>query len=656
MKINKQIPGTNSLSNVLRSVIFLIFYILSIRSVLVYLNYLSVPVQLIGIVAVFTGIALCWWKIIWVLYLFIACIPLISGIQELGFMKSIPLVSFLFSIIYIAWFSKFFFWRRKSLFSENIISNLIDILSGVIYLSIIACLCIYPLEYSFYRLQYASIMGQFDPFWFMEAGYIVLQGMFFYRIFELELKDEKDKGFIIPCLYFHAITVLLFAFQEIIVRLVDKKEIGIIFSPFQDPHSYGGYILVLFFFFAYILFKEKKNTKIVIFLALSLLLCIFLSGSFTTVLCVVFVGAILGVIVLEKRKKIIFLTSFVIGIMIVLYSAIEFAPENRLTIKYSNRFNYSEVLKLNTITERFELWDQALGIIKEFPLTGSGVGSFLKISNYYSKDKANSGEFRNAHNYYFQFAAELGVPALSLFLLILFFTYKAGFQATNSLHSKGLLFGLSAYLLTMLTGHHLLLSTQQFFFWFILFAIVFPINTDFKKRSLNFETKYLSKILCILIFMVIAGHAINSFYFKKEVKGLYDFGLYKPQTVNRDKMSWINKHSRQKFHAQTDYFGFSIYAEPENVSSGLLEIKLYVNDKLIDGIIWKKKGLKHRYYHIPGIKGRSLKISTSASDSYNPYKRGLSKSIRENRDQSAAITDITFFRIPIIEGTKECTL
>ena len=254
--VRKYNPG-----NILRCFIFLIFYILSIRSVLVYLNYLTGPVQLIGIIAVFAVIAVCWWKIIWVLYLFVACIPLISGIQELGFMKSVPLLSFLFSIIYISWFSKFLFRKRKSFLSENIISNLIDILSGVIYLSIIASLCIYPLDYSLYRLQYASIMGQFDPFWFMEAGYIVLQGMFLYRIFELELKDKKDLGFMIPCLYCHGVTVLVFSFREIIVRLSDKKGIGYIFSPFQDPHSYGGYILILFFYFVYIepLAEIKNN-------------------------------------------------------------------------------------------------------------------------------------------------------------------------------------------------------------------------------------------------------------------------------------------------------------------------------------------------------------------------------------------------------------
>ncbi len=82
-------------------------------------------------------------------------------------------------------------------------------------------------------------------------------------------------------------------------------------------------------------------------------------------------------------------------------------------------------------------------------------------------------------------------------------------------------------------------------------------------------------------------------------------------------------------------------------------MEIYLNDKLLDRVVWKKKGTKHRYYYIPGIKGQVYEIRTKANDSYNPYKAGLSKRFEESRDQSAAITDITFYRIPIPEGTAK---
>lgn len=171
---------------------------------------------------------------------------------------------------------------------------------------------------------------------------------------------------------------------------------------------------------------------------------------------------------------------------------------------------------------------------------------------------------------------------------------------------------------------------------------------------MSFETKYLYRVMCLLVLIVIAGHSFNLFYLKKEVKGLYEYGLYKPQMVNTAKMRWIDKDLRKKVVAKTEYFGFSMYAEPENLSSGILEIKIYVNNKLIDQITWEKSGTKHRYYHLRRITGSVLKIRISASDSYNPYKLGISKNIKENRNQIAAISDISFFSKKQFKKTMNC--
>lgn len=63
-----------------------------------------------------------------------------------------------------------------------------------------------------------------------------------------------------------------------------------------------------------------------------------------------------------------------------------------------------------------------------------------------------------------------------MFLGILFYAYSAGFDVLRERGEskylvKGLLFGLSAYLITMLTIHPLLLSNQQFLFWFVIAVI-----------------------------------------------------------------------------------------------------------------------------------------------------------------------------------------
>ena len=156
-------------------------------------------------------------------------------------------------------------------------------------------------------------------------------------------------------------------------------------------------------------------------------------------------------------------------------------------------------------------------------------------------------------------------------------------------------------------------------------------------------------------FLVGTGHALNLFCFQKKVRGPYEYGLYdKYKSIDGDTMRLAMKKSCAKILATADSFGFSIYAEPEKFTSGTLKVGISANDQLIDQLTWETKGSKYKYYHIPGIKGKYLKIRISAKDSFNPYKSGFSNDIRENRDQSVAITGITFFRIPISKGIKEC--
>ena len=121
-----------------------------------------------------------------------------------------------------------------------------------------------------------------------------------------------------------------------------------------------------------------------------------------------------------------------------------------------------------------------------------------------------------------------------------------------------------------------------------------------------------------------------------------EYGLYETQEVGIGKMRWAMKYSGQDIFAKSDEFSFSMYAEPENVSSGTLETNIYVNDKMIDHVVWNKKGVVYRDYTIPGIEDQTINVRTNSSDSYNPYKKGLSHNIRENRDQSFAMSDIVF--------------
>ncbi|HEU4937785.1 MAG TPA: O-antigen ligase family protein [Vicinamibacterales bacterium] len=101
----------------------------------------------------------------------------------------------------------------------------------------------------------------------------------------------------------------------------------------------------------------------------------------------------------------------------------------------------------------------AISLIAAHPVSGVGPGNF----------SAMSGVADNAHNNYLQIAAELGLPALALFLLITASALRCAWDlARQSWPAWGLCLGLIAYLLTCLTGHPLLIGGAAYPFWIAL--------------------------------------------------------------------------------------------------------------------------------------------------------------------------------------------
>jgi hypothetical protein len=101
----------------------------------------------------------------------------------------------------------------------------------------------------------------------------------------------------------------------------------------------------------------------------------------------------------------------------------------------------------------------AIALITAHPVIGVGPGNF----------NDQSGVADNAHNNYLQIAAELGLPALVLFLFVCASALRSAWDAARqSWPAWGLCLGLGAYLVTCLAGHPLLVAGAAYPFWIAL--------------------------------------------------------------------------------------------------------------------------------------------------------------------------------------------
>lgn len=76
---------------------------------------------------------------------------------------------------------------------------------------------------------------------------------------------------------------------------------------------------------------------------------------------------------------------------------------------------------------RLQLWKAGLRMIAQHPLTGIGLGNFKYMVTQYEAPGENLEKI--AHNTYIGIAAEMGIPSLLVFLMILVFAFRSLSQA-----------------------------------------------------------------------------------------------------------------------------------------------------------------------------------------------------------------------------------
>jgi O-antigen ligase len=123
---------------------------------------------------------------------------------------------------------------------------------------------------------------------------------------------------------------------------------------------------------------------------------------------------------------------------------------------------------------RLAFWAAATSMIAERPVFGIGVGRFYKEVAVYAPDPAALPRRQeNAHNYFLQIAAELGLVGFAAWAAVLVAAGLPSLRvAASEDHAPGarhlalaVPIGLVVYLLTWSTGHPLLVREGQFAFW-----------------------------------------------------------------------------------------------------------------------------------------------------------------------------------------------
>lgn len=137
---------------------------------------------------------------------------------------------------------------------------------------------------------------------------------------------------------------------------------------------------------------------------------------------------------------------------------------------------------------RAEFLETSLGMWATSPLAGVGVGTYYERSSQFMPQGIRAIYGReNAHNYFMQIAAELGVIGLALFLWWLAVALARAWpdpsEHGNAAVPAAVVCGVAGYLLTCVTGHPFLVIEAAVPFWATLGAGVALATQSPKPRA-----------------------------------------------------------------------------------------------------------------------------------------------------------------------------
>ncbi|NWF76757.1 MAG: O-antigen ligase family protein [Nitrospirae bacterium] len=362
------------------------------------------------------------------------------------------------------------------------------------------------------------------------------------------------------------IFISVLSFFAILQHLISNEKIfwfrkltqgGTPFGPYVNRNHYAGLMEMIFpivvsmllFYKPYIpekSFREKINeifslqkTNIYmllgfssILIATSIFLTLSRSGIVSLCLSMIFFGLLFISKGVSRRRAIIII---ILSILIIL-SVGWFGWE-----PIFERFEKIRNQQGNIADLRLKIWEDSRNIIRDFPITGTGLGSFISI---YQKYRTIPGDkiVDHAHNDYVEIFADGGLIAVLLcfwFLVIIFYKSYRVFRRRREVYSIylfiGSISGIIALLMHSVTDFNLYIGANGLYFFLLCSFVISAGHTRLRE---GFNSTYLKKIRIPPNFLIIALGVVlvaSFLFYAGTIIGKYYFSSIEKENLQNEK-------------------------------------------------------------------------------------------------------------------------
>jgi len=657
--------------------VFLLFLIgFSLALYFFYFKYVPIvkPFQTILVPILFSVLILNSIKVEWGTLFFVFAFPLINNLPYFfGIAEPIPhaptaLVLFLF--YFLGWLVHNTLFESEislkiPIFKPMTIFSIFVLISGII--TFFRYANFYPfLSDGVYELitnvNGVTAGGAIMSTVFFSLNYLTGFAFFFILLNTIKSKEFVKKILIVLC----SSTLLSLCFglvQHIKYSQLGNNPIsiyqGLINATFKDALSFGVYIAIVAPLILGILFYSKKAARVFPFAVLVLsLYMIFFTGSKSGLLCLVislliFLALCIKLVFDLIKSKFISIRktslSLLIGIILIgaiIFSFTIFKEEIEASRTFS-RFKYtitkknvSAMLKGRADT----LWKMALPMIKDYPLTGVGIGSYIiEVSNYSKIHQTPIGIPESAENYFLQVGSELGLVGVVLVLWIFWEILKqmkrSYLKVPNNDKNKFILIGAIAGIISFFVNiqFHTYIGSYEikYTFW-LLVALLFCLGNneegDERGGKVLFSKNF--KIFSLILIAIFGGihlwnstHSLSLKSRTEQFKLVQDFGFYQAEKDQSGReFRWTKSYGGMTIRIEKPVIEIPLLASHPDIRKKPVEVEIYIvkdffkHKKLLGQLTLKQSAWKTYTYSIPDEVGEEVILLFKVSRTWNPLK------------------------------------
>ncbi len=454
--------------------------------------------------------------------------------------------------------------------------------------------------------------------------------------------------------------------------------LALINGTFKDALSFGGYIAIVTPLLLGVCLAFRGRLRVFSFLMLPLSVYLsFYTGSKSGFLCL----SLSSLVFILLSSKVIFsllksksvslkkirLSSWIVVLLIlaILTGLIAFKDYFAKDIKSSMTLTRLKSFQIPLKYRINNLWKLAVPMMKDYPLTGVGIGGYIVEVSNYSKINKIDIEPESAENYILQVGSEMGLIGIVLVLWILWEIIKqmrgSWLRIPSNDNYKFVLIGSMAgvFAFLMLVQAHTFVGSYEikYTFW-LLVGIIFSLGRPVEEKGEGLKEKPIfnksqktASLILISLFSVV--HLWNSTHMlslksRTEQLGLkQDFGLYPLEKTNDGlEFRWTRSHGGFTIKIEKRTIVIPLLASHPDIKENSVSVKIslvkdFFKEKILLGEITLNESAWRTYeFSIPKEEvGQEDILLLQVNRTWNPLQ---ATGAPDPRDLGVAIGKISF--------------